>query len=51
MTDYYDPYDIHNYAGPQNLNNNDNDDNNLGIKKKMYLIHMKIIIKMMKILL
>ena len=34
MTDYYDPYDIHNYAGPQNLNNNDNDDNNLGIKKK-----------------
>ena len=34
MTNYYDPYDIHNYAGPQNLNNNDNDDNNLGIKKK-----------------
>ena len=35
MTDsYFDPYDIHNYVGPQNLNNNENDDNNLGIKKK-----------------
>ena len=35
MTDsYFDPYDIHNYVGPQNLNNNENEDNNLGIKKK-----------------
>ena len=35
MTDsYFDPYDIHAYVGPQNLNNNENDDNNLGIKKK-----------------